>query len=265
MSLAPNQQIENALHFRFADMERDIICMQKIAKDFIEEQSFYNVINPWLNTLKYFKTNSYGTELNWEISIANPIRTKKCLGTYMPGGKGKHTVVGTVSAIWQIQIADNKVLKKGKEREYFAVTGKASTRVCILEYAQEGTPRELARWKFDIGNTDSPGCHFHTQILGEDDDCQFPKSLDVPRLPTILVTPMDALEFLLAELFQEEWAREVATQSADLGMWSRAQKNRLIRLLDWQKSKISEAAGSPWTYLKGRKPHAHLLTDGVLT
>ena len=54
-----------------------------------------------------------------------------------------------------------------------------------------------------------PGCFFHASILGESkiEGDLFPKSLSVPRFPSIFFTPVGVMEFVLGELFQQEWVR----------------------------------------------------------
>ncbi len=76
----------------------------------------------------------------------------------------------------------------------------------------------------------------------------------------MLFTPMDALEFVLAELFQDDWAQHVAKENDAIRNWAGCQKDRLIKLLRWQQDRLEKNSGSPWTALKAAKPHASLLT-----
>jgi hypothetical protein len=182
-------------------------------------------------------------------------------GKYETDGNGKHSVYATLSSIWQVSIpaVNGRTPKKGIQQSYFEVIGKASTRISVFAHRAHGAPDELARWRFEIGDSVSPGCHFHAQVLGEDNDQIFPKSMSVPRLPNMLFTPMDALEFVLAELFQDEWARHVARENDAIRNWAGCQKDRLIKLLKWQQDRLEKNSGSPWTSLKAAKPHVHLL------
>lgn len=118
---------------------------------------------------------------------------------------------------------------------------------------------ELAMWRIEIGDDASPGCHFHVQIRGEDEEGPFPKRLSVPRLPTCLASPMAALEFLLAELFQEAWLRHVSAETDALRQWRAIQRDRLEKLFAWQTQTVSRVnQTSPWSTLKLAKPPADL-------
>jgi hypothetical protein len=204
------------LVFSFSDMEAEVVNMASVASKFLDEDhDARGILTAWGNQLKTFRTKPRGTRFDWGISIDRPIRTKLSVGKYEPDGCGEHSVYATVSSIWQIviPIASGSATKRSASQPQFELFGKASTRVSVFAHRGENQPIELARWRFEIGNVDSPGCHFHAQILGDDNDIMFPKSMSVPRLPNMLFTPMDALEFVLAELFQDEWAKHVAREN----------------------------------------------------
>ena len=112
-------------------------------------------------------------------------------------------------------------------------------------------------WRMEIGDSGSPGCHFHVQILGQTQEIPFPKSLSVPRIPSLIMTPAAVLEFVLAELFQDEWARQVGRNGADLKRWAAIQKKRWQNLLNWKLEVVSTSA-SPWTTMKSEKPNVDL-------
>ena len=207
--------------------------------------------------MSYQRSGATGT-YPWAIDKSRPIRTKHSCGEYQHGGAGHHTVVGEISAKWEIQLVRSRGMRKQDTPSWFSLYGLASTRIRILEVTAT-EEIELARWRFEIGDSQSPGCHFHVQILGDDNDVMFPKTLDVPRLPGIMVTPMDALEFLLAELFQDDWRRQSLRKSDALASWAAFQRKRLIKVLGWQQHKLSTGNGSPWTLLKQGKPDWDLL------
>jgi hypothetical protein len=130
----------------------------------------------------------------------------------------------------------------------------------VFETEADGSKgEELAMWRIEIGDDDSPGCHFHVQIRGEEDDGPFPKRLSVPRLPTCLASPMAALEFLLAELFQEAWRRHVSAETDALKSWRAIQRERLRKLFEWQSHTVAGLnQASPWSTLKLAKPPADI-------
>ena len=69
----------------------------------------------------------------------------------------------------------------------FEVAGLASTKLRILD-AVSDDETELAMWRVELGDQQSPGCYFHTQILGQSDVPPFPHSVCIPRLPTLFAT-----------------------------------------------------------------------------
>ncbi len=247
------------LLFSFLEMNIEIENMRKLSAGFLEETSFYSVIPMWQQELSSYQMSRATASFPWTIGESKPIRTIPSIGKYECGGDGSHTVIGEVSAKWEIQLVRLKGKKKNHAPSLFSLNGLASTKVRILEVMTEGE-RELARWRFEIGDFQSPGCHFHVQVLGDHDDEKFPKSLAVPRLPGIMVTPMDALEFLLAELFQDEWKNKTSRSSDALTAWAACQRKRLTKVLEWQQTQLSTGSGSPWTLLKGGRPDSDLLT-----
>ena len=111
----------------------------------------------------------------------------------------------------------------------------------------------VASWKMDLGQRDSPGCYFHIHVLADGPKPPFPDWLPI-RLPSLFATPMAALEFSMGELFQEEWAKTLASAGAADG-WKGLQGERLGRLLRWMESDaIRQGALSPWMNLKAAKP-----------
>jgi hypothetical protein len=258
-------KIASGLYFSFTEMEQEAVNMALIASKYLDDEhdDSHAIITTWRKQLSAFRTSQPGTKFDWAIPFQRPIRTKLSVGKYEPDGNGEHSVYATLSSIWQIAIPalDMRTAKRGTPQSHFEVFGKASTRVSVFAHRGQGAADELARWRFEIGNQDSPGCHFHAQILGEAEDRIFPKSMSVPRLPNMLFTPMDALEFVLAELFQDEWAEHVAKETDAIRNWAGCQKRRLIRLLQWQQDRLEKYSGSPWTSLKAAKPDANLLVE----
>jgi hypothetical protein len=59
-------------------------------------------------------------------------------------------------------------------------------------------------------------------------------------------------------LFQTEWSQHVSSKTPNLLTWSSIQRERLEKLLSWQKQMINDAPTSPWTYLKLQKPDPEL-------
>lgn len=247
------------LLFSFAEMEREIENFKLSADKFLETNSTVRLIPQWLRELRTFRGRDPGTRMTWEISERHPIETIISEGKF--DRRASMKVFGRVSAVWEISLpSEERAPKKGTLRNAFIVNGLASTRVSIWKLVDGSDPKEIARWTVEIGDETSPGCHFHSQIPLEDDGCgMFPKALPVPRLPTLFVTPMDALEFVLAELFQEDWNVHSSKSNGSRNAWASCQRQRIQKLLDWYLERVGSST-SPWLALKQGKP----LTDTLI-
>lgn len=249
------------LLFSFAEMEREIGNMRQLVKQFVTRVSYERTILDWQQQLSNFKHRAPGSVLSWNIPENSPIETKVSRGQYEPSGRKGRNVFGRVSGVWDIRIPEAVGQKKGRAQQMFVLLGLASTKVTVWEHFDDKEPEEIARWTVEVGDVSSPGCHFHTQITLDDVDHKFPQFLSVPRLPGFLHTPMDALEFLLAELFQEEWYEHTSRGNDFLNNWATCQRNRLGKLLEWQLEKIKATSGSPWTTFKRQKPPLNLFFE----
>ncbi|MGE0132438.1 MAG: hypothetical protein AB7U82_30515 [Blastocatellales bacterium] len=257
MSGTPQQTLDSSsqyegLRFSFAEMEREIENMRHLASHFLERASAERVIPVWQQQLSTFKGQPPGSQTRWSIKETDPIQTIISPGKYEPRGRGGKTVFGRVSGAWDIQIPQITGKKKGGAQKSFTLHGLASTEITIWERLEgEQEPKKIMHWTVEIGDSTSPGCHFHTQVKCGNAER---KPLSVPRLPSLLHTPMDAVEFLLAELFQDEWNQHTARENDFLKNWAHCQKLRLTKLLEWQLEEIRNTSGSPWTAFKKQKP-----------
>jgi hypothetical protein len=255
-SMPRNNTQYDGLCFSFAEMEHEIDSMRQLARPFLERASFERVIPAWQKQLTAFKDKGLERPPRWSIKEADPIQTIISHGKYEPRGRGGKTVFGRISGAWDIQIPQAVGKKKGSAQKSFTLHGLASTEIAILEYFEDTQEsKEIMHWTVEIGDATSPGCHFHTQIKCGDVEHGL---ISVPRLPTLLFTPMDALEFLLAELFQDEWNKHTASENDFCKNWAHCQRHRLTRLLEWQLQEIEKAGGSPWTTFKRQKPNRGL-------
>lgn len=253
------------LQFSFAEMHREIENMKRLAEPFLDAHTYQNVIPEWKRQLQHFESDPHphGAMLSWCIKERDPIKTKPSDGEYEAGSRrGGYNVYGRISGVWEISKPSSKGKKKRFRSGYFLLNGLASTKITIWAVGTDGADRELARWTLEVGGTNSPGCHFHTQINLDHDDHKFPSNLPVPRLPAVLVTPMDALDFLLAELFHDRWYEHTSRATDPVRHWGACQRFRLNRLLTWQGETIRKASGSPWTTFKRQKPSANMFYSG---
>lgn len=241
-----------ALEFMFSEFINELELFKTICSKFVEE-STSGVLDQFIRDLKIISiSQTDGKHQEWSISRNRPLRTRSAAAYESNSGKCKHTVYGEISSIWEI--TPQKMPKAGSSQRRFSLTGLASTRLTIKE-----DDTELARWRMEIASDDGPGSYFHAQIMGEKQDQIFPHSLPVPRLPIFLATPMLTIEFLLGELFQEEWAKHISRSGGTTQFWSSLQESRMQKFLDWQKSVLrSNSNVSPLHRLKIAKPPENL-------
>lgn len=248
------------LEFSFQDTITEIDALSKFASRFLSPDS-RPILLQLRTILENLRSTATERRVDWEIRSDLPIRTIVSRGCYQPDDEGELNVFAEISSLWQVQRV-KPLGKKHTRAERFALSGKASTRVRVFkEKRGGGKGPQLAMWRMEIGAFDAPGCHFHVQILGEETDGPFPKALDVPRLPGFICTPPAVVEYVIGELFQEQWAQHLSSQTADLNRWSPIQRQRLSAVLDWHSEKVKESSGSPWVGLKQAKPASSLFVS----
>ena len=212
-----------------------------------------------VDRLKDIGSRNHKETVPWTNADWAPIETTVSPGAFMRDSYGGVHVVARLSFIWEIR---NYGQFRRSGFRLFELAGNASCRIDVLRATQ---PHEvLAMWRFEVASADGPGCHFHTQVLGDDEvtaGIVFPHSIDIPRLPGFLITPTDALEFVLGELFQDQWRDRATDTSPEVMIWRSYQQTRLSRVLEWQREIIENAVGSPWIALKAGKPKPDLIFD----
>ncbi len=157
-------------------------------------------------------------------------------------------VFAEIATTWEITCIPHK---KNSHLPDLYVVGKASTAVALFGGTPEAKGALLTRWKMELGARDAPGCFFHSHIH---DTCGIP----VPRIPILPATPMVVVEFVLGELFQEEWEKFAAKESHHQLRWRTLQGHRLSAYARWQTDELKNSAGSPWVVLKRAMPPTSL-------
>lgn len=235
------------LRFSFSDFNKELTALRKIVNGFLDRGAAVIMENLAIQ-LDLIQRDSGNRECPFEVSEEAPLRTIE--STHFEGqGRKARPVIGSISWKWMI-----KPVRIGNSKcSDFDLVGLASTKLRILDADCENET-ELAMWRVELGDGQSPGCYFHTQVLGQSNVPPFPHSVCVPRLPTLFATPMAAVEFLLCELFQNEWEQHTAGDRHDLAFWNSIQKQRMKDLLNWKLGCIENTQGSPWVSMKLAKP-----------
>lgn len=247
------------LLFRFQQFADEIDAIAEVAHRFVSPET-PQILREHRESLEGIRGGLPNQERRWEITPGRPLRTITSRGNYeRTPRRGILNVFAEVTSTWIIR-PTGAADKKSYRNRQFELSGNASTVVRIFDDL-ENEPRELAMWRMDVADNASPGCYFHMQVLGETEMAPFPHPLSVPRFPSHLVTPSVALEFVLAELFQDEWPSQVAKETYSLQQWRAIQSLRLRSVLEWQIEQLRETSATPWVALKSSKPDASLFVE----
>jgi hypothetical protein len=247
------------LRFSFKEFADEIAAFAVLASSLLDE-SARAVLSAYADDLRTIRDSKHFAPATWEIPTDAPLKTAVSQGTYEPSPKrGSHHVQAHISSTWSITPVKRKGAKSMSVQE-FLLTGVASTRV---EFHDVNTGDMIGLWKMEVGNPGAPGCHFHIGIGGDQGWEVFPSTLSVPRLPGFLFSAMSVCEFVLNELFQDEWPKVAARPHAKgAEQWNPIQRRRLLALLRWTHETVRKASrSSPWCDLKGEKPDLDLFDD----
>ena len=193
------------LRFLFVDLVKEIETFTNLAEDFLDPGTTWTLCRLKDNLEK---VSEAAENRVFRLKLQS-LRTNPSEGEYeICDRKGRREVYATVSGIWELRPLGRKSKKRMAE-----FCGIASTKIEL--FASDEPSKRLAMWRLELGTHNSPGCYFHAQILGDVEDPPFPKSVPIPRLPSVFITPMSALEFVLGELFQNRWAKATAANTRD--------------------------------------------------
>jgi len=234
-----------ALELAIADLERELESLKGFAHGFLDADAPQK-LDQFRGQLAPLLRAGGGP---WAISKGEPIRTKPT-NQYI-GGHGE-LVWAAISCKWE--------LRRINKTRHVRIDGIASTRIELFRRGTEGD-ESLGMWRIEIGDEASPGCYFHSQIMGQASTLPFPEWLTIPRLPTLMLTPASSIEFVLGELFQKEWARTTSQIRDEIVMWGAIQRHRIMSWLQWQTRVLdADAYGLlPWTRMKLAKPDLELV------
>ncbi len=227
------------LEFLFQDVLTEIDALNKVAQRFIARES-REVLPELRGRLKLIQDNPSTRIRPWGIDPSRPLRT------VVSHHRDAFNLYAEMSSIWQIRSVQEKGGRFARDR--FVLAGLTSTRVHLRARADN---REVVSWRMEVGDSHSPGCHFHSQL----------GNLSAPRLPAIHTTPLAVLELVLGEIFQDAWDREVAGNGPELQRWAPIHRRWLRQLLDWQLAQVQRPGGAPWIALKRTKPPHDLFVE----
>jgi hypothetical protein len=245
------------IKFRVGELQREITSLRGIARDFLApgtEATLWQV-SSGLDSI----ARSHGRPTRWQVSESNPILTQQSRGEYMPDFEGELTVYAAVTFVWELMPVHQSGVM-GRPAVEVELAGLASTRIRIMEGnpASHRDGNQIAEWRMEVGDVNSPGAHFHVQVLGHEEVGPFPKALDIPRLPGIIVSPFACVEYVIAELFQDRWPETAGRDNGSMTIWNGIQRRRLESQLSWHSRELERAGGSPWIAIKKSKPPADL-------
>lgn len=229
----------SGFRFKIAELQREAKALKAMGADFLDTQTSW-ALDQFSSNLQSIGGVREGTTRTLKLQSLRTTPTTNYEHGRRGGGK---EIFAVISGTW-----DLKPLRRRK----IEFCGIASTRIEL--YTSDEPTKRLAMWRLELGAHDSPGCFIHAQILGDLDDPPFPKSVPIPRLPSIFITPMSAIEFALGELFQDEWAKVTAENTDDAQFWRALQRKRLQHLFSWYQSKLTRSGLSAWMTLKTLKP-----------
>ena len=226
--------------FNRTELIREVKTLKKIASQFLDSSTLWT-----LDRLESALDALSGGAMR-RIKLQE-LRTRPNEGAHeVLTRQGALNVYAGITGCWDLRL-DNKLVE---------FCGLASTKIELFEAKK---CQRMAMWRMEFGAHDAPGCYFHVQVLGDGNDPPFPYSLPVPRLPSIFVSPMAAIEYVLGELFQDKWEKSVSQRRPNEDYWQKLQRERLLRLLSWQDQELKKQfQTSPWMTLKSAKPDAKL-------
>lgn len=248
------------VHLGLAEVVQEIETLKKVAHPFFERGTGWQ-FDELRSMVQSLQGGTVGRSIDIELAR---VRTRPSNGDYEPRGRKGKPVFAEMYGVWSICSRDadpkdttastskgKRARGSGSSKRLIEFTDKAS----LVTELFDKSGNRLAMWKTEHGDRRSPGCHFHVQILQDSATPPFPKSLPVPRFPTIFVSPMAAIEHTLGELFQDKWTKALtANGGQEILYWRKLQKARLRQIFRWQQSEIEDAMSSPWAALKDAKP-----------
>lgn len=217
-----------------------------------ELDSLTTVINQassWLETISTSRLNSRNGELLAAIRNAksqpfywgtpDPIQTKVSRQYKGENNNAAHGIYAQFSFEWRLQLIPN-------QKRRFSIIGGG----CKVEISSDANVLlrdyhfDTCQGGIDHGSAHHPCSHFQYNANGLS---------DLPRLPSLIVTPTDVLEQVLLDLWPSDWVEKAArskTKAALNGHYSNQRKR--IRLLADQFASAAATASVPLRGLQSK-------------
>ena len=241
---------------KFSDVHEEFGIFKGVVADRLTPASL-KIIDGLMSFLEQVASAASGRRVKWATEDSLETLPSKGRHQVARAGRGR-SLKGVISFVWEIEPCGMPNRKRPMNRA-FAVRN-SSVRISLEDADSSAS---VACWDFDVGDDRSPGCHVHVKYaptIGSERESL--RDVDVPRLPSIIMMPTDALEFVLGELWQEDWYRFASSTRPDLNAWRRFPRQRMISLLEWYLREVQASRGTPWSHLKQAKPdHFFLWTE----
>lgn len=197
-----------------------------------------------------------GQAVQWIVDESDPIRTKPTR-SYEGVGKtdGAHEVFGELTfrlVGHTVRSSGGRLHKRPQIPNGLLVSQGSQYELKIFK----GDRQLLARWVYDAAGRKHPAgpmlhvdvsfARFIERAIGGNGGSQI-DSIPVPRLLSWVLTPGDAVDCLLSELFQEQWRERLGKSDVAPKKGVRSQRARLAKLL---KEYADVAEGEGWQGIK---------------
>ena len=224
------------LELSFKDLEQETRTFAGTAGKFFESTHQLDTVAGALRRIARMPDESPQA---LRITREDPLRTVPTRG-FRRGSSSRQMVQAEISTTWSI----TPLGEVGPKRRF--TVRNASTSARVLDVSRENSSKLVYEWRMEVAAGDPPGSFFHAQL-----GAPLKQWLEVPRLPFIVATPAASSEFVLGELFQDEWPRHVARKGYEE---SGTQRRYLLQWLEWQHKAVNASSGSSWLGLKAALP-----------
>ena len=246
-----DSRVPGRLILSYADVQRELETFKPVARHYLDDKSVTNLYEGWLRRI--LDSADVRTGDTCKVKTTSSLRTRPNDGLHQRSSG--IILLGELDFTWDVVPFRDKARKAAAKQ--FGLDN-SSMRLKLLRVGENDDRELVAQWTFDIGNAESPGCHFHAK---HENIHASTSNIDIPRLPTLVTMPTDAMAFIFGELWQKQWADELLSglqTSAD--RWRPWPQRRLCAVLSSLTKCVADGNRLvPWAVLKAFKPRPDLL------